>query len=121
MLRSAARAALAALAFVVSAPAWAQCAWFGSKDALFQITNGAVTASVPLGDAQAIAMNGQDCGVWVLGRFDLRRHDASGALVQRLALQAIDKRLDLATHLAVDAYDGSVAVEAARVGGGSRA
>jgi len=109
MFRRAARAAVAALACLLPFAASAQaCVWFGGKDAISQVTAGALSASLPARDAQAIAMNGQDCGLWVLGRTELRRHDVSGALVLTVPLQAIDRRLDLATHLAVDPYDGSV-------------
>jgi RHS repeat-associated protein len=110
MLRQA-RAALAAFVFLLPVWSWAQtCAWFAGKDAIFQVQAGSSTpaVSLPNDGAMAIAMNGQDCGVWVLGKTHLRRYDGQGVLVHQVALSAIDQRLQLTTQIAVDPYDGSV-------------
>jgi hypothetical protein len=112
------RATLALLAFVLPVSAFAQaCTWFGSKDHLAQVAVGASTPAVtiPIGDATSIAMNAQDCGVWALGKTQLRRYTAQGELAQTFALTSIDKRLELATRIAVDAYDGSVWIAGDRV------
>jgi len=111
MLVRALRMAAVAAAFVLPLSAAAQsCVWFGGKDVLSQVPSGgsAVAVSVPVGDASRIGMNSSDCGVWALGRNQLHRYDAAGALANSFELQAIDRRLDLATQIAVDPYDGSV-------------
>lgn len=111
MSRRAVRAAFAALALVFPIVSAAQaCVWSAGKDVLTQWRDGAAAVSVPLSpsEARAMAMNGQDCGLWMLGQTQLRRYDAAGAVAQQIALETIDKRAGLFAHLAVDPYDGSV-------------
>ena len=111
MVFQAVRAAAAALVLALPWAASAQsCMWFGQKDGLMQVqteTN-AVSAIVSIGHPDAIAMNGQDCGLWKLDNKRLRRHDATGVLQQEISLAAIHKKLVNAAQLAVDPYDGSV-------------
>ncbi|OGB22595.1 MAG: hypothetical protein A3I66_09940 [Burkholderiales bacterium RIFCSPLOWO2_02_FULL_57_36] len=105
------RAAFAALALLSPLAAFADsCIWFSDDGVLSQVqtNSNAIALTVPLPHANALAMNGQDCGVWALDNKSLMRYDANGDLQTRIELGAIDKKLGGADQLAVDPHDGSV-------------
>jgi len=86
------------------------CLWYADHKALHQVATdtNAVTQSVALKDADVLAMNGSDCGVWVLLGKQLYKFDANAVQTRDIALDSLSKKLNNVSQLVVDAFDNSV-------------
>lgn len=106
------RAAALLLAALTSYARAESCIWYADDDAIRRMLSDTneVVASAPLRDPARIVMNAEDCGVWALDRHERRllRYLPDGSLERSIELRNMDRRLDKAEQLEIDAYDGTL-------------